>query len=268
MTTLSPVLSATQNGVCTITLNRPETLNALETGLLVALKQALDGAANDAGVRAVVITGAGRGFCAGADLVASMPKAGGDISGAATRIGEGLRTHYHPIITLIRAMPKPVITAVNGPAAGAGMSIALSGDIILAAKSASFLQAFAKIGLIPDAGSTYFLPRSVGQIRARALAMLAEKISAEEALQMGMVWRVFDDESLLPEAMKIATKMATMPTQAYALMKRALNESLDNNLADQLELEATLQSEAGKTHDFYEGVAAFVQKRAPAFKGK
>jgi 2-(1,2-epoxy-1,2-dihydrophenyl)acetyl-CoA isomerase len=268
MTTSLPVLTTTSNGVCTITLNRPESLNALEQHLLIALKDALDNANTDASVRAVVITGAGRGFCAGADLVASMPKAGGDVSGAAARIGEGLRKHYHPIITLIRSMPKPVITAINGPAAGAGMSIALSGDIILAAKSASFLQAFAKIGLIPDAGSTYFLPRAVGQIRARALAMLAEKISAEEALQMGMVWRVFDDETLLPEALKMAEKMASMPTQAYALMKRAFNESLDNDLPEQLELEATLQSEAGKTHDFYEGVAAFIQKRAPSFKGK
>jgi 2-(1,2-epoxy-1,2-dihydrophenyl)acetyl-CoA isomerase len=263
----APVLTRTEAGVCTITLNRPTALNALETGLLTALKTALDQAAADASVRAVVITGAGRGFCAGADLVSAMPKAGSNIEEAAVAIGEGLRSHYHPIITCIRTMGKPVITAINGPAAGAGMSLAISGDIVLAAQSATFLQAFAKIGLIPDAGSTYFLPRAVGQIRARAMAMLAEPMTANDALNAGLVWKVFADGDLLPQAQKIASKMAAMPTKAYALMKHALNESLDNNLATQLELEATLQSEAGKTQDFYEGVSAFLQKRSPLFKG-
>jgi 2-(1,2-epoxy-1,2-dihydrophenyl)acetyl-CoA isomerase len=263
-----PVLTHTHAGVCTITLNRPTALNALEVGLLSALYTALENAAKDESIRAVVITGAGRGFCAGADLVSAMPKAGGNVEDAATAIGKGLRNHYHPIITCIRTMAKPVITAINGPAAGAGMSLAISGDIVLAAQSATFLQAFAKIGLIPDAGSTYFLPRAVGQIRARAMAMLAEPMSASDALNAGLVWKVFADDDLLPQAQKLATKMAVMPTKAYALMKHALNESLHNDLAAQLELEATLQSEAGKTHDFYEGVSAFLQKRSPQFKGK
>jgi 2-(1,2-epoxy-1,2-dihydrophenyl)acetyl-CoA isomerase len=263
----TPVLTQTHAGICTITLNRPAALNALEHTLLVALKEALDNAAADNTVRVVVITGAGRGFCAGADLIAAMPKAGGDVEQAASNIGQGLRTHYHPIIMCIRNMPKPVITAINGPAAGAGMSLAISGDIVLAAQSATFLQAFAKIGLIPDAGSTYFLPRAIGEIRARAMAMLAEPMSANDALQAGLVWKVFPDEELTHQAQKLAAKMAAMPTKAFALMKQALNASLSNDLAAQLELEATLQSEAGKTHDFYEGVSAFIQKRSPAFKG-
>jgi 2-(1,2-epoxy-1,2-dihydrophenyl)acetyl-CoA isomerase len=263
----SPVLTHIEAGVCTITLNRPAALNALENTLLAQLKAALESAATDSAIRAVIITGAGRGFCAGADLAAAMPKPGGDKEEAATAIGNSLRSTYHPIITCIRTMGKPVITAINGPAAGAGMSLAISGDIVLAAQSATFLQAFAKIGLIPDAGSTYFLPRAVGQIRTRAMAMLAEPMTASEALAAGLVWKVFADEDLLPQARKIAIKMAAMPTKAYALMKRALNDSLDNDLATQLELEATLQSEAGKTHDFYEGVSAFLQKRAPLFKG-
>jgi 2-(1,2-epoxy-1,2-dihydrophenyl)acetyl-CoA isomerase len=266
--TESPVLTHIEAGVCTITLNRPAALNALEITLLTQLKVALENAAADNAIRAVIITGAGRGFCAGADLAAAMPKQGGNIDDAAIAIGNGLRSTYHPIITCIRNMEKPVITAVNGPAAGAGMSLAISGDIVLASQSATFLQAFAKIGLIPDAGSTYFLPRAVGQIRARAMAMLAEPMSASDALSAGLVWKIYADEDLLPQAKKLAAKMAAMPTKAYALMKHALNQSHDNDLAAQLELEATLQSEAGKTHDFYEGVSAFLQKRAPQFKGK
>jgi 2-(1,2-epoxy-1,2-dihydrophenyl)acetyl-CoA isomerase len=213
-------------------------------------------------VRALIITGAGRGFSSGADLAAKHPE------GKRPDSGTTLRTRYHPVIELIRSMPKPVITAVNGIAAGAGMSIALSGDIVLAGASASFLQAFAKIGLIPDAGSTFFLPRAVGDIRARALAMLADKIDAQTALQYGMVWKIFPDDQLQAEARKLAEHMAKMPTQAYALIKQALNSSLDNTLSQQLEVEATLQLKASATEDFREGVAAFVAKRAPNFKGR
>jgi 2-(1,2-epoxy-1,2-dihydrophenyl)acetyl-CoA isomerase len=168
----------------------------------------------------------------------------------------------------MRAMPKPIISAVNGIAAGAGMSIALAGDIVLAARSAAFLQAFSKIGLVPDAGSTWFLPRYAGDIRARAMAILADKIPAEDAERFGMVWKVFDDEQLLPEARKMAAHLASMPTRAYGMIKHALNASQTSDLATQLELEAALQSQADQTEDFKEGVKAFLEKRPPQFKGR
>lgn len=252
----------TGNGVATITLNRPEVLNALSGELMDALANAIRNANADASVRALIITGAGRGFSSGADLAAKHPE------GKRPNSGTTLRTRYHPVIELLRGMPKPVITAVNGIAAGAGMSIALSGDIILAGASASFLQAFAKIGLIPDAGSTYFLPRYVGEVRARALAMLADKIDAQTALHYGMVWKVYPDDQLQSEARKLAEHMAKMPTQAYALIKQALNASLNRTLTEQLEVEATLQMKAGSTDDFREGVAAFIEKRPANFKGR
>ena len=252
----------TGNGVATITLNRPEVLNALSGELMDALAHAIRNANADASVRALIITGAGRGFSSGADLAAKHPE------GKRPNSGTTLRTRYHPVIELLRGMPKPVITAVNGIAAGAGMSIALSGDIILAGASASFLQAFAKIGLIPDAGSTYFLPRYVGEVRARALAMLADKIDAQTALHYGMVWKVYPDDQLQSEARKLAEHMAKMPTQAYALIKQALNGSLNRTLTEQLEVEATLQMKASSTDDFREGVAAFIEKRPANFKGR
>ena len=252
----------TGNGVATITLNRPEVLNALSGELMDALAHAIRNANADASVRALIITGAGRGFSSGADLAAKHPE------GKRPNSGTTLRTRYHPVIELLRGMPKPVITAVNGIAAGAGMSIALSGDIILAGASASFLQAFAKIGLIPDAGSTYFLPRYVGEVRARALAMLADKIDAQTALHYGMVWKVYPDDQLQSEARKLAEHMAKMPTQAYALIKQALNASLNRTLTEQLEVEATLQMKASSTDDFREGVAAFIEKRPANFKGR
>ena len=252
----------TGNGVATITLNRPEVLNALSGELMDALANAIRNANADASVRALIITGAGRGFSSGADLAAKHPE------GKRPDSGTTLRTRYHPVIELLRGMPKPVITAVNGIAAGAGMSIALSGDIILAGASASFLQAFAKIGLIPDAGSTYFLPRYVGEVRARALAMLADKIDAQTALHYGMVWKVYPDDQLQSEARKLAEHMAKMPTQAYALIKQALNGSLNRTLTEQLEVEATLQMKASSTDDFREGVAAFIEKRPANFKGR
>ena len=168
----------------------------------------------------------------------------------------------------MRNMPKPIISAVNGVAAGAGMSIAMAGDIILAGRSATFLQAFSKIGLVPDAGSTWFLPRYVGDVRARALAILADRISAQDAQSFGLVWQVHEDADLLPRAQEMAAKLAAMPTRAYAFIKQALNDSHQRDLPTQLELEATLQSQAGQTEDFREGVAAFLQKRPPQFKGR
>ena len=258
----SEVLYHAADAVATITLNRPAMLNALNMGLMSELHAAIQRVGADESVRAVIVTGAGRGFSAGADLTTTAPQ------GELRDLGKSLRERYHPVIEGMRNLPKPIITAVNGVAAGAGMSIALAGDIVLAGTSGSFLQAFSKIGLVPDAGSTYFLPRYVGEVRARALAMLADKISAGEALQYGMVWKVYPDEELMAQAQKLATHMAKMPTRAYALIKQALNGSLDHSLAEQLEIEADLQRQAGMTEDFREGVAAFLAKRAPVFKGR
>jgi 2-(1,2-epoxy-1,2-dihydrophenyl)acetyl-CoA isomerase len=255
------VLYQASEGVATLTLNRPDVLNAMNGDLMRELREGVERAAGDAAVRAVLITGAGRGFCAGADLAAR----GKD---GITDSGTLLRERYHPIIMTLRQMPKPVVTAVNGVAAGAGMSLALAGDVVLAARSASFLQAFSKIGLVPDAGSTYFVPRYAGEMRARALAILAEKIDAEEAQRIGLVWKVHADDALQEEAGKLARHLATMPTMAYGMIKEALNQSFDNDLAAQLEVEATLQSRASRSDDCKEGVAAFMEKRKPQFKGR
>ncbi|MEZ5727699.1 MAG: enoyl-CoA hydratase-related protein [Burkholderiaceae bacterium] len=255
------VLHEVADGVATITLNRPEVLNAQNAELMDALRDSMLAVESDPAVRAVLLTGAGRGFSAGADLAARG-------SGGTTDPGETLRRRYHPLIECMRRMPKPIVTAVNGVAAGAGMSLALAGDIVLAGESATFLQAFSKIGLVPDAGSTYFLPRLVGDVRARALAILADRISAAEAERFGMVWKVYPDERLMDEARSLASHLAKMPTRAYGLIKVALNSSSDNSLSDQLELEAVLQSEAGQGEDFREGVAAFLEKRAPRFTGR
>lgn len=255
------VLYQASEGVATLTLNRPDVLNAMNGDLMRELREGVERAAGDAGVRAVLITGAGRGFCAGADL-AARGKDGISDSGTL------LRERYHPIIMALRQMPKPVVTAVNGVAAGAGMSLALAGDVVLAARSASFLQAFSKIGLVPDAGSTYFVPRYAGEMRARALAILAEKIDADEAQRIGLVWKVHADDALQDEAGKLARHLATMPTMAYGMIKEALNQSFDNDLAAQLEVEATLQSRASRSDDCKEGVAAFIEKRKPQFKGR
>lgn len=257
----SPVLYQVDGAVATITLNRPDVLNALNTPLMLALREALTQAQTDEAVRAVIVTGAGRGFSAGADLASSSPGGGSDP-------GSTLRDRYHPVITLMRSMPKPIISAVNGVAAGAGMSIAMAGDIILAGRSASFLQAFSKIGLVPDAGSTWFLPRYVGDVRARAMAILADRISAEDAKSFGLVWQVCEDDALQSQAREMAAKLASMPTRAYAMIKEALNDSHQRDLPAQLELEAELQMKAAKTEDFREGVAAFLQKRPPQFKGR
>ena len=258
--TVPPVLYGSGEGIATITLNRPDVLNALNDALMRAFGEALARAAADEAVRAVLVTGAGRGFSSGADLASVPPCPSLDL-------GELLRERYHPVILAMRSMPKAVICAVNGPAAGAGMSIALAGDIVLAARSASFVQAFARIGLVPDAGSTWLLPRCTGDARARALALLAEPIDAAAAERFGLVWKVFDDGELLPQARLLAARLAGQPPRSIALIKRALNESAANGLPAQLELEATLQREAGRTADFAEGVAAFLQRRTPVFRG-
>jgi 2-(1,2-epoxy-1,2-dihydrophenyl)acetyl-CoA isomerase len=259
----SSILFDVNAGYATITLNRPDKLNSFNDAMHAALRDAVTQCESDHSVRAVLITGAGRGFCAGQDLSdrdtgeAAMPD-----------LGDTLERNYNPLIRRLRGLPKPVVCAVNGVAAGAGANMALACDIVLAARSASFIQAFCKIGLIPDAGGTYTLPRLVGQARAMALSMLGDKLPAEQAAQWGLIWRVIDDDQLMPEAQKLCAHLATQPTHALALMKKALNASLEHNLDQQLEVERNLQRSAGQSEDFREGVKAFLEKRPARFKGK
>lgn len=259
------VLYAVESGVATITLNRPDKLNSFTPEMHAALAGALDRAANDASVRAVLLTGAGRGFCAGQDLA---DPAISPLDGKQPDLGLQIDKFYGPLIRKVRALPKPVIAAVNGTAAGAGANLALACDIVLAAKSASFIQAFCKIGLVPDTGGTFFLPRLIGLARARALSLLGEKVPAETAVAWGMIWRAVDDDALLTEATTLARQLATQPTAGLALIKRALDASLTNDLDTQLDLERDLQREAGRTDDYREGVTAFFEKRAPNFTGR
>ena len=258
------LLEKLQGGVLTLTLNRPERLNALNDAMIEALGAGIKRSGTDPECRAVLITGAGRGFCAGADL-ANRAFAPGD---ARLDLGAALESGINPIIRGIRNLPKPVVCAVNGPAAGAGANIALACDIVLAAKSAQFLQAFARIGLIPDAGGTFVLPRLIGDARARALMMLAEPIGAERAEAIGMIYRVVDDQDLMGEAHTVAERMASGSTHALGLMKRALAASPTNSLDAQLDLERDLQREAGKSDDYLEGVRAFLDKRPANFQRK
>jgi 2-(1,2-epoxy-1,2-dihydrophenyl)acetyl-CoA isomerase len=258
----SAVTYAAEAGVATLTMNRPQVLNALDDSLLGGLREGLARAKADATVRAVLLTGAGRGFCSGADLAA-----GSAIQGPRD-VAQSLRERYHPIILAMRQFPKPIVGAVNGVAAGAGMSVALACDIVLAGQSASFLQAFTRIGLVPDCGSTWFLPRMAGDVRARAMVMLAEKISAADALQYGLVWKVYPDDQLMAEARATAQKMAVMPTRAHDLIKQALAVSSGNGLGEQLEVEALMQGQAIATEDHKEGVSAFLGKRQAQFKGR
>jgi 2-(1,2-epoxy-1,2-dihydrophenyl)acetyl-CoA isomerase len=254
------VLLETRGAVRIVTLNRPDRLNALNADLHAGLSAAFDAIAADDAIRAVLLTGAGRGFCAGADL--------GQGIGASTDLGESLDKQYNPLVRKMRALPKPIVSAVNGVAAGAGVNIALAGDIIIAARSASFTQAFIRIGLVPDAGGSYFLPRLVGDAKARALAMLGETISAEQAEALGMLYRVYDDVDFATEALTLATNLAAKPTQALAAIKNAFNASSGNSLDTQLNLERDLQRQMGRTPDFAEGVKAFLEKRPAQFTGR
>jgi 2-(1,2-epoxy-1,2-dihydrophenyl)acetyl-CoA isomerase len=260
----SALLDRLEGGVLTLILNRPERLNALNAPLIEALSAGIKRAEADPDCRVVLITGAGRGFCAGADL-ANRAFAPGQ-----TRpdLGEALENGLNPIIRGIRNLPKPVVCAVNGPAAGAGANIALACDIVLAAKAAQFLQAFARIGLIPDAGGTFVLPRLIGDARARALMMMAEPIGAERAEAIGMIYRAVDDEDLMGEAHTVAERLAAGSTHALGLMKRALAASPTNTLDVQLDLERDLQREAGASDDYIEGVRAFLDKRPANFGRK
>jgi len=261
---MSSILVSLDAGVLTITLNRPDKLNAFTPDMHEELRGAFARAEGDAQVRAVLLTGAGRGFCAGADLSQR------DVSPGAAPIdlSVSLGTNYNPLVRRMRALPKPIVCAVNGPAAGAGANVALACDVVLAARSASFLQAFSRIGLLPDAGGTYFLPRLVGTARAMGLALLADKLSAEDAERWGLIWKVLDDAVLMDEASALARRLAAGPTKGYALLKRAMYASAANSLDAQLDLERDLQREAGFSEDYRKGVAAFLSKRAPAYKGK
>ena len=255
-------------GVARIELNRPDALNAWNLQLGLDLREALEAVATDDDVRAVLLTGAGRAFSSGADLAESRE----DTSDSTDESGQfdlskRLRERYHPIIQAIRDMPKPVVSAVNGPAAGIGCSLALSADLIVAAHSSFFLLAFVNIGLIPDGGSTAFVPARIGLARATEMMMLGERVSAEQALEWGLVNRVVSDETLQSESMALVERLAAGPTRSYAGAKELLNRRVYADLAGQLEAEADQQRQMGRSQDFFEGVMAFTQKREPEFKG-
>jgi len=250
--------------VAVLTLNRPEVLNSLHAEMAAEIQDALRHCAESADVRALLIAANGRAFCAGQDLATVAP----DSNGKLPLLSEIIRRDYNPTIRLIRQIEKPIVCAVNGIAAGAGANLAIACDIVIAAREASFVQSFSKIGLIPDSGGTFFLPRLVGYGRASALTMLAEKISAEEAERIGMIYRVVDAQDLLTSARELASRLSVMPTRGLGYLKQALNQSAGNSLENQLMLEEKLQHLAGQTEDYAEGVTAFLAKRTPKFKGQ
>ena len=262
----TPVIVVREAGVLTLILNRPQRLNALNPALIEAVNHELARARDDQDIRAVLLTGIGRGFCAGADLAGGGPGEPG--ADGKPDLGAAMDRLFNPMIRNIRTLAKPVVAAVNGVAAGGGANLALACDIVLAARSARFDQAFVRISLMPDLGGTWFLPHIVGDARARALAMLGASLPAEEAERMGMVWQVLDDGLLMGEASELARQLAAGPTLSYAAIKKAMNLAPTNTLDQQLDLERDSQRALGRSDDFREGVAAFLAKRAPRFMGR
>ena len=257
------ILYEVADHVAAITLNRPEKLNAWTQTMEAEVQAAMEEAAANEAVRVILVTGAGRGFCAGADLADPDREAS-----ATADSGAALEKYFNPVIRLMRALPKPIVSAVNGVAAGGGANLALACDIVLAARSARFDQAFVRISLIPDLGGTWFLPHTVGDARARALAMLGSSVTAEEAVRMGMAWQVLDDSALMEEAKKLAHRLAAGPTLSYAAIKQAINAAATNTLDQQLDLERDSQRALGRSADYKEGVAAFLAKRPAHFTGR
>jgi 2-(1,2-epoxy-1,2-dihydrophenyl)acetyl-CoA isomerase len=264
VTVSNSVLVGLSQGVLQLTLNRPEKLNSFNEEMHMALRAQIQRAHDDDGVRAVLLTGAGRGFCAGQDLGDRDPRKGGP----APDLAHTIETFYNPTLRLIRDLEKPVICAVNGVAAGAGANIALACDIVLAAKSAKFIQAFAKIGLIPDAGGSWSLARILGEPRAKALALTAAPVTAQQAEDWGMIWQAVEDTDLMPQAQALAASLAAGPTLGLGLTKRLIQAAATNSLDAQLDMERNLQQQAGRSADYAEGVTAFLEKRKPEFKGK
>src|SRR5262245_31076004 len=262
MTTDSPVLIELRTGYRVVTLNRPDKLNAFNDAMHRALRKALEDAEADETCRALLLTGAGRGFCTGQDLSERLAKSGENVV-----LGEAQEAYYNPLVRKLRSLPFPVVAAVNGVAAGAGANIALACDIVIASLKASFIQSFARVGLIPDSGGTWVLPRLVGDARARGLALLAQELAAEKAANWGLIWRAVDAEVLMHEAARICEHFAMAPTEGLALIKRALDASADNSLDAQLDLERELQRAASLTPDYAEGVRAFIEKRKANFIG-